>query len=113
MIPIQYVGDHSTHCNSVPLLHMQFSDDAGVLGGDVPVLLVVTLGLKQIVQGQLGRADVQLELLDIALYVFGVNAEQHVALMYRLSLFKGGFQDLAADQGGHLVGLDGFDGAGT
>ena len=33
--------------------------------------------------------------------------------MYRLALLEGGLQDLAADQGGHFVGLDGLNGTGA
>ena len=88
-------------------------DDAAVLGGDIPVFLVVALGLQQIVQGQLGGLDVELELLDVVLHAAGVDAEEHIPLVDGLPLLKGGLQDLAADQAGHPVGADGLDGAGA
>lgn len=84
----------------------------GVVGLHIAVLLIVALGLQQVVEGQLGGLDVELELLDVVLHVAGVDAEEHVALVDGLPLLKGGLQDLAADQRGHLVGLDGLDGAG-
>ena len=113
MVPVQHVSDDGADGDAVPAVHVQLGDHAGVVGLHIAVLLIVALGLQQVVEGQLGGLDVELELLDVVLHVAGVDAEEHVALVDGLPLLKGGLQNLAADQRGHLVGLDGLDGAGA
>ena len=68
---------------------------------------------EELVVAQPGGLQTQLRLLDGGLHILGVDAEQEVALMYRLPLLEGGFQHLPLYQGGDLVGVDGLDGAGA
>ena len=92
VIPVQHVGDDGADGDAVPAVHVQLGDHTGVVGLHIAVLLIVALGLQQVVEGQLGGLDVELELLDVVLHVAGVDAEEHVALVDGLPLLKGGLQ---------------------
>lgn len=80
-------------------------------GFNVPVLLIVALRLQQVVEGQLGGAQGELQLLDAVLRVLGVNAEEQVPLIHYLPLLKRRLQHFAADQGGGLIGVQRLNGA--
>ena len=113
VVPVQNVGDGGAQRDHIPLVHIQLGDHAGSGGPHGGVLPVVGLVFEELVVAQPGGLQTQLRLLDGGLHILGVDAEQEVALMYRLPLLEGGFQHLPLYQGGDLVGVDGLDGAGA